>query len=122
MRTEYSTDIIDKDIIDDFITEDVTYYSVTESYDIWRDISYMRENINTIDWDLVSVELDHFDIDVLREFRKKIKWELLDPETYMDWKENNDRRYVEFKKELENNERESFDRDIIQYFAKPLFN
>lgn len=122
MRTEYSTDIIDKDIIDDFITEDVTYYSVTESYDIWRDISYMRENINTIDWDLVSVELDHFDINVLREFRKKIKWELLDPETYMDWKVKNDRRYIEFKKELESNERESFDRDIIQYFAKPLFN
>lgn len=79
-------------------------YSVTESYEFYKNYVRARENLDEIDWDIISVQLDHANIDFIREFKDFIRWDLIDSDTYCKWKHNKDPRYFEFRKELENTE------------------
>ena len=79
-------------------------YSVTESYEFYKDYNRTRENLDEIDWDIVSVQLDYADIDFIREYKDFIRWDLVDNNTFYKWKMDRDPRYLEFRHELEDTE------------------
>lgn len=79
-------------------------YSVIDSYEFYKDYNRTRENIDEVDWDMVSVKLDYADIDFIREFKDYIRWDLVNTDTFCKWKHNKDPRYLEFRNELENTE------------------
>lgn len=84
--------------------EDDKIYSVTESYEFYKDYNRTRENLDEVDWDIVSVQLDYADIDFIREFKDLIRWDLVDNETYIKWKNNDDKRFKEFGHLIEDTE------------------
>lgn len=99
----YNNYLLTRDNADGWWKED-TIFSVAESYEFYKDYTRTRENINEVDWDIVSVRLDEANIDFIREFSDFIRWDLVDSNTYFKWKNNNDPRYKEFKHKLEDTE------------------
>lgn len=98
-------------------------YSITGSYEFYKDYIRTRENLDEIDWDIVSVQLDYADIDFIREFKDFIRWDLVDNNTFYKWKIDRDPRYLEFRHELEDvtiDERSLDDKMYVEDFIKKL--
>ena len=98
-------------------------YSVTESYEFYKDYIRTRENLDEIDWDIVSVQIDYADIDFIREFKDLIRWDLVDYETIQKWKIDRDPRYAEFRHYLEDatiDERSIDDKMYVEDFVRRL--
>lgn len=104
-------------------SSDNKLYSITGSYEFYRDYSATRENLEEMDWDIISVQLDYADINFIREFKDFIRWELVDIVTLDKWKQNNDPRYLEFKYELDDREitdRVLDDQWYVEQFVKKM--
>lgn len=98
-------------------------YSITGSYEFYKDYSVTRENLEEMDWDIVSVQIDYADIDFIREFKDLIRWDLVDYDTIQKWKIDRDPRYAEFRHYLEDaiiDEKLLEDRLYIEDFVKKL--